>query len=75
MSDGTDGRLMLRLFKNGTHMSQGSSSSNSSQYQDSRIAFMMYMAAGDYAEVVNQGNKGRYDNGATHNHFAGHLLG
>ena len=75
MSDGTDGRLMLRLFKNGTHMSQGSSSSNSSQYQDSRIAFMMYMAAGDYAEVKYQGNKGRYDNGATHNHFAGHLLG
>ena len=75
MGDSTNNRLMLRLFKNGTHMSQGSSSSNGSQYQDSRIAFMMYMAAGDYAEVINQGNKNRYDNGPTHNHFAGHLLG
>ena len=75
MSDSTDGRLMIRLFKNGTHMSQGSSSSNSDQYQDSRIAFMMYMASGDYAEVRYQGNKGRYDNGPTHCHFAGHLLG
>ena len=75
MGDSTDNRLMIRLFKNGTHMSQGSSSSNANQYQDSRIAFMMYMAAGDYAEVKNQGSKNRYNNGATHNHFAGHLLG
>ena len=75
MGDSTNNRLMIRLFKNGTHMTQGSSSSNGSQYQDSRIAFMMYMASGDYAEVKNQGNKNRYDNGATHNHFAGHLLG
>ena len=75
MSDGTDGRLMIRLFKNGTHMSQGSSSSNANQYQDSRIAFMMYMAAGDYAEVQYLGYKSSYNNNAYHNHFAGHLLG
>ena len=75
MGDNTDSRFMIRLFKNGTHMHQSSSSSNSNQYQDCRFAFMMYMAASDYAEVQHVVSKGRYDNGATHQHFAGHLLG
>lgn len=75
MGDATDSRLMLRMRINGNQVVQGSSSSNASQYQDSKATIIIKLTANDYVDVYNAGNKSTYGTGTLENYFAGHLLG
>ncbi len=74
MGDATDARLMIRLVINGTDYHQGSSSSNGSQYQDSKLFVLAQLNAGDYVYVRNVGNKSTYDFNQLENWFCGYLV-
>jgi hypothetical protein len=74
MGDGTDARMMTRMTINGTDYHQGSSSSNSTQYQDSKLFVLAQLNAGDYVYVRNVGNKSTYDFGQMENWFCGYLV-
>lgn len=74
MGDATDARLMVRISINGTDYHQGSSSSNSTQYQDSKLFVIAQLNAGDYVFVRNAGNKSTYDFNQMENWFCGYLV-
>jgi C1q domain len=74
MGDSTDARLMIRIVINGTDYHQGSSSSNGSQYQDSKLFVLAQLNAGDYVYVRNVGNKSTYDFNQLEQWFCGYLV-
>ena len=75
MGNSTDARLMLRIMLNSADAHQGSSSSNSSQYQDSSVTVALYMNANDYVEVKTEGPKGLHGIGQMEYYFTGLLIG
>jgi hypothetical protein len=75
MGDSAAGRLMLRIVINGTDYHQGSSSSNSSQFQDSKLFVLALLNAGDYVYVRNNGSKSTYIFNDLEQWFCGYLIG
>ena len=74
MGDSTDARFMLRIVINGTDYQQGSSSSNSTQYQDSKLFVLAQLNAGDYVYMRNVGNKSTYTFNDLEQWFCGYLV-
>ena len=60
MGDNSAARLMLRLRVNGSDKAQGSSSSNSNQYQDSKVSVLLQLSANDEVNLHNAGSKSSY---------------
>jgi|TARA_B100000035_G_scaffold91175_1_gene76971 hypothetical protein len=75
MGDGTDARLMIRLYKNGAAWAQGSSSSNGTQYQDSKVSTLMSLSANDEIRIYQTGPKDTFNIYALEAYFWGMLVG
>ena len=75
MGDSSDARLMIRLFKNGSAFAQGSSSSNSNQYQDSKVSTLMQLAANDEIRIYSEGPKTTFNIYYLEAYFWGMLVG
>ena len=75
MGDNSASRLMLRLRVNGSDKAQGSSSSNSNHYQDSKVSVLLQLSANDEINLHNAGNKTTYTLAPMENYFWGMLVG
>ena len=75
MGNNAAGRLMIRLVINGTDAHQGSSSSNTDQFQDSSFTVAIKMNANDYVHVKLEGPKSLHGAGELEYYFSGYLLG
>ena len=75
MGDVSDARMMLRIRVNGSDKAQGSSSSNSNQYQDSKVSVLLQLSANDEINLHNAGNKTTYTLAPMESYFWGMLVG
>ena len=75
MGDNSAARLMLRLRVNGSDKAQGSSSSISNHYQDSKLSVLLQLSANDEINLHNAGNKTTYTLAPMENYFWGMLVG
>ena len=75
MGDSSSARMMLRIFLNGSNHAQGSSSSASNGYQDSKVSVLMQLSQNDEINVFNGGPKTTYNIRKYEAYFWGMLVG
>ena len=75
MGDNSAARMMIRIHLNGSSHAQGSSSSASNHYQDSKVSVLMQLSQNDEINVHNAGSKTTYNIRKYEAYFWGMLVG
>ena len=75
MGDNAANRMMIRIHLNGSNHAQGSSSSASNGYQDSKVSVLMQLSQNDEINVHNAGPKTTYNIRKYEAYFWGMLVG